>query len=45
MKVNITTALVLMCISTLQARGGTDPFAAPYTFVSLNLQQDTFSDP
>jgi len=46
MKVNITTALVLMCISTLQATGGgTDPFAAPYTFVSLNLQQDTFSDP
>ena len=25
--------------------GGTAPFAAPYTFVSLNLQQDTSTDP
>jgi hypothetical protein len=41
MKVHIATALVLMCISTLQATGGvTGPFVLPYTFVSLNLQQD-----
>ncbi|MCL6473423.1 MAG: tetratricopeptide repeat protein [Firmicutes bacterium] len=45
MKVNITIALVLMCISTLQPTGGTDPFVLPYAFVSLNLQQDTSTDP